>query len=173
MPRRRKSLSISSVNKLVDEAVTAEEEQEKRKAPKPDLDFEYEDEKLSRMTGQNFAFLFRELLDRIKRWDTLTLNELNAIYETKFGRDVYRNRDYYSFLVHLAKKDEYHMAESFEEPETFLEGYAAELFSGEEKERFRELSFRIEYGDEITELKGDAEGSPGSVREMRFVRVKN
>ena len=165
MPRRRKSLSIYSINKLVDEAVSTDEEQEKRKIPKPDLAFEYEDEKLSRMTGQNFAFLFRELLDRIKRWDSLTLNELNAIYETKFGKEVYRNRDYYSFLVHLAKKDKYNMTESFAEPETFLEGYAAEFFTKEEKARFGDLAFRIEYGDELTEL------GPGSVRTMRFVRL--
>jgi len=164
LPRRHKSLSINSINKLVEEAVPADEEQEKRQIHKPDLAFEYEDEKLSRMTGKNFAFLFRELLDRIKRWDSLTLEELNAIYETKFGKEVYRNRDYFAFLVHLAKKDRYNMAESFAEPETFLEGYAAELFTMEEKARFGDLAFRIEYGDGVTEL------GTGSVRTMRFVK---
>ncbi len=169
LPRKRRSFAIQSIDKLVNEAVLPEDEQEKRKAPKPDLDFQYEDEKLSRVVGQNFAFLFRELLDRILRWGTLTLPELNAILETRFGREVFRNRDYFAFLVHLAKKEEYDLTESLAQPETFLEGYAAELFSEEEKERFRPVHFRINYGNEMVELPADEGERGGRVRMMTFI----
>ncbi|MBR6173349.1 MAG: hypothetical protein IKQ49_09320 [Eubacterium sp.] len=168
LPRKRRSFSIRSIDKLVNEVQLPEEEQEKRKALKPDLDFQYEDEKMSRVVGQNFAFLFRELLERILRWNTITLPELNAILETRFGKEVFRNRDYFSFLVHLAKKEEYILSESLSQPETFLEGYAAELFTEEEKERFRPIHFRILYGNEMVELPEENGIRGGRVRMMTF-----
>ena len=125
---------------------------EKRKAPKPDMDFEYEDEKLSRMIGSNFSRLFKELLERLQRWGTVTLPEFNAILETKFGKEIYENKDYYAFLVHLTKKERYVMAEAFEEPETFLEAYAAKHFTEQEKAQFREMIFVVEPGEEQLEL---------------------
>ena len=190
LPRRRKSLSIFSIDKLVSEAVPAEEEKEKKEKLKVDLSFEYEDEKLSRMIGQNFAFLFKELLERVERWGTFSLGEYNAILEAKFGKEVYRNRDFFSFLAHLAKKERYVMTEAFTEPETFLEAYANRYFTPEEKERFKEISFSLEFGDEEVELplefpkEGDsvsdeaaAEGLStnlaGTVKMIRFSRTDN
>ena len=187
LPRRRKSLSVYSIEKLLQDP-GMEEEKEKREKRVPDPDFIYEDEKLSRMIGQNFTLLFRELLERLERWGTVTLPEFNAILETKLGREVYRNRDYYAFLVHLAKKELYRMKESFEQPETFLEAYAAGNFSEDEKKRFETLSFAIEYGTEEVELwpgsagaqraaegSGDGTGEDrepaGTVRMMTFRRL--
>ncbi len=168
LPRRRKSLSVFSIDKLVNEAREDEDLTETRETGTPDLSFEYEDEVLSRMIGQNFVLLFRELLERLERWETVTLPEFNAILEIKFGKEIYRNRDYYSFLVHLAKKDSYSMKECFEEPETFLELYVSRSFSEEEKQRFRGMTLTLTYGDEDVELKDDLGTSLGSVREMTF-----
>lgn len=152
LPRRRKSFSIFSIDKLVNEAVSGEEDKEKGTKTPPDLDFEYEDEKLSRMIGSNFSRLFKELLERLQRWGTVTLPEFNAILETKFGKEIYENKDYYAFLVHLTKKERYVMAEAFEEPETFLEAYAAKHFTEQEKAQFREMIFVVEPGEEQLEL---------------------
>ena len=169
LPRRRKSLSVFSIDKLVNE--TGEEElMEKREQQAPDLAFEYEDEILSRMIGANFALLFRELLERMERWGTVTLPEFNAILEIKFGKEIYRNRDYYAFLVHLTKKDSYRLKESFEEPETFLELYVSREFTAEEKQRFRDMTINITYGDEEIELTDGSEVSPGTVRMMTFTQ---
>ena len=168
LPRRRKSLSIFSIDKLVNEAREEEDLTEKREKEAPDLGFEYEDEALSRMIGQNFVMLFRELLDRLERWNTVTLPEFNAILEIKFGKEIYRNRDYYAFLVHLAKKDRYSMKECFEEPETFLELYVRNTFSEEEKQRYRDMVLTLQYGDEDVELTGDAGEPLGTVRAMTF-----
>ena len=188
LPRRRKSLSVFSIDKLVSEAVSAEEEKEKQEKLKVDLSFEYEDEKLSRMIGQNFAFFFKELLERVERWGTFSLGEYNAILEAKFGKEVYRNRDYFSFLAHLAKKEHYVMTEAFTEPETFLEAYADRYFTPEEKERFKEIDFSLEFGDEEVELPlefpeagisdsdeaisdGFAPNTTGAVKMIRFTRT--
>ena len=168
LPRRRKSLSIFSIDKLVNEAREEEDLTEKREKEAPDLGFEYEDEALSRMIGQNFVMLFRELLDRLERWNTVTLPEFNAILEIKFGKEIYRNRDYYAFLVHLAKKDRYSMKECFEEPETFLELYVRNTFTEEEKQRFKDMVLTLQYGDEDVELTGDAGEPLGTVRAMTF-----
>ena len=168
LPRRRKSLSVFSIDKLVNEAREEEDLTEKREQEAPDLGFEYEDEALSRMIGQNFVLLFRELLDRLERWQTVTLPEFNAILEIKFGKEIYRNKDYYAFLVHLAKKESYPMKLCFEEPETFLELYVSRTFSEEEKQRFRHMTVTLQYGDEDVELTGESGEPLGTVREMTF-----
>ena len=167
-PRRRKTLSVFSIDKLVNEAKEEEELTEKQEKAAPDLGFEYEDEALSRMIGGNFVLLFRELLDRVMRWGTVTLQEYSAILEVKFGKEIYRNRDYYAFLVHLAKKDRYRLQESFEEPETFLESYVSQQFSEEEKQRFRGMTLTVTYGENEVELRDESEELLGSVREMTF-----
>ena len=168
MPRRRKSLSVFSIDKLVSEAREEEALTEKQEKAEPDHGFVYEDEKLSRLIGENFVMLFRELLDRLTRWGTVTLSEFNAILEIKFGKEIYRNRDYYSFLVHLSKKDRYRLEESFTEPETFLEAYAARSFSDEEKQRFRNLTVAVDFGSEEIELIDDMGEPQGTVRTMTF-----
>ncbi len=169
LPRRRKTFSIASVDKFFREPVLQEDEGEKKEKYVPDLDFEYEDEKLSRMIGQNFTKLFAELLERIQRWGTVSLPELNAILEVKFGKEIYRNKDYYAFLAHLAKKDFYVMRDAFREPESFLEAYAAEGFSEEKKAEFADLAFTIEYGEESIAFAEGEEG-PAEVRMMTFHR---
>lgn len=51
--------------------------------------------------------LFMELSDQIKKWNKIDLKQFNGILEIKFGNEIYSNRDYYSFLAHLAGKDSY------------------------------------------------------------------
>ena len=169
LPRRRKSLAVQSIDKLVNEAREEEDLTEKREKEAPDLAFEYEDEILSRMIGQNFVMLFRELLDRLERWNTVTLPEFNAILEIKFGKEIYRNKDYYAFLVHLAKKESYVMKESFEEPETFLELYASRSFTEEEKQRFSGKTLTLQYGTGDVELANENGEKLGTVQNMTFV----
>ncbi len=167
LPRRKKSLSIFSIDKLVSEAKEEEELTEKKEKAAPDLSFVYEDEILGQMIGSNFAMLFRELLERLERWDTVTLPEFNAILEIKFGKEIYRNRDYYAFLVHLAKKDRYRMQETFENPETFLELYVTRAFSEAEKKQYGDITLAITFEDRLIEL-GSEEDNVGTVRMMTF-----
>ncbi len=117
-----------------------------------DLDFEYEDEILERKIGRNFARLFYELLDQLKKWNRVTLKELNGILEIKFGEEIYANRDYYAFLVHLAGKKEYDMGRMLEKQDTLLEEMVIQYMPREDSERFRDMAFTITYGVEQVRL---------------------
>ena len=179
MPKIEKSFSAF----LVDNIVTSKSEDnlkgEVRENEPVDLNFEYEDEKFSKVVGKNLGLLFKELLDRLLRWEKVTLSELNAILEIKFGKEIYENRDYYSFLVHLAKKDSYSMKIMKDETETFLEKMAWETLSDADKELYKDISFNIEYmpdeiviGDRENESEEDEASKEGKmlIRNMAFHR---
>ncbi|MBQ1328112.1 MAG: hypothetical protein IIY49_08800 [Eubacterium sp.] len=173
MPKIEKSFSAF----LVDNIVTSKSEDnlkgEVRENEPVDLNFEYEDEKFSKVVGKNLGLLFKELLDRLLRWEKVTLSELNAILEIKFGKEIYENRDYYSFLVHLAKKDSYSMKIMKDETETFLEKMAWETLSDADKELYKDISFNIEYmPDEIVigDRENESEEDEASKEEKMLIR---
>ena len=114
-----------------------------------DMDFMYEDELLDKSIGANFGRLFYELLDQLNKWNKVSLKELNGILEIKFGEEIFANRDYYAFLVHLAGKREYIMKKMLEKQETLLEEMVVANLSEDEKERFETMSFTIEFIDQI------------------------
>lgn len=147
-PRIEKSFSASLVDNIMTSKNDNDIKGEIRENNPADLHFEYEDEKMSRTVGKNLAYLFKELLDRLLRWDKVTLPELNAILEIKFGKEIYENRDYYAFLVHLAKKDSYSMKIMKEETETFLEKMAWDTMTESDKELYKDISFTIEFMDD-------------------------
>lgn len=151
-PRIEKSFDVKSIDNMLTLKSDDRAKGEKVEKTALDVDFEYEDEILDRKIGQNFAKLFYELLDQIKKWNRVTLKELNGILEIKFGEEIYANRDYYSFLVHLAGKREYRMADLLEKQDTLLEEMVIQNMSDEDKERFRDMTFTIEFGDEDVEL---------------------
>ena len=163
MPKIEKSFSAFLVDNIVTSKSDDNLKGEVRENEPVDLNFEYEDEKFSKVVGKNLGLLFKELLDRLLRWEKVTLSELNAILEIKFGKEIYENRDYYSFLVHLAKKDSYSMKIMKDETETFLEKMAWETLSDADKELYKDISFNIEYmpdekviGDKTSEEEDEA-----------------
>lgn len=151
-PRIEKSFAVKSIDNMLTLKSDDRVKGEKVEKTALDVDFEYEDEILDRKIGQNFAKLFYELLDQIKKWNRVTLKELNGILEIKFGGEIYANRDYYSFLVHLAGKREYRMSALLEKQDTLLEEMVIQNMSDEDKESFRDMAFTIEFGDEDVEL---------------------
>ena len=92
--------------------------------------------------------LFAELLQRLEKWDRVTLKEWNAILEIKFGEEIYKNRDYYAFLIHLSGKNRYSMEEMQKKPDTMLEEMVLTHMSDADKERYRDMGFTIDFGDE-------------------------
>lgn len=122
-----------------------------------ELSFKFEDEKLDILIGHNFGMLFTELLDRLKRWNKLTLKEFVAILEVKFGEEIYDNRDFYSFLVHLAEKESYSMKKMLDKQETVLEGMVVENMTDSQKSEYSDMNFSISFdNEEIVIRDGDA-----------------
>lgn len=136
----------------------------------PELDFRYEDEKLDSLIGHNFGMLMTELLERLEKWNRLSLKEFLAILSVKFGEEIYNNRDLYAFLVHLAEKDSYVMKDIYEKQHTVLEKMVAENMTAESKDRYKDISFNIEYGGEEIVLCGEEERER-TVTDMKFIRV--
>ena len=139
-----------------------------------DPDFKYEDERLDERIAQNFAKLFRELLDQLSKWGKLTLKEYNGILEIKFGDEIYRNRDYYAYLVHLAGKKTYDMAKLLKKQDTLLEEMVERYLPQEEKERFGDMVFDISFGEDEIELPISAEArEDGTVPDKKVFTVRD
>ena len=87
--------------------------------------------------------------------------------------DVYKNRDYYAFLTHLAGKSLYSVKEITENAETFLEEMVASGMTEDELEEFEDISFKIEFGSDLVQMKADS-GSTDDIAEitdMTFVKL--
>ncbi|MGN0152647.1 MAG: hypothetical protein ACI39Q_09255 [Wujia sp.] len=151
-PRIEKSFSMRSIDNMLSLRTDDKLRGERVEKNVPDMDFEYEDEILDRKIGLNFAKLFYELLDQLKKWNHITLRELNGILEIKFGDEIYANRDYYAFLVHLAGKQSYSMPDMLQKQDTILEKMVIEYMTDEDKERFRDMEFTITFGTEEVAL---------------------
>ncbi len=149
-PKLEKSFSVRSIDNMLTLRSDDKLKGEKVEKTALDIDFEYEDEILDRRIGANFARLFYELLDQLKKWNKISLKEYNGILEIKFGGEIYANRDYYSFLVHLAGKSRYSMSEMLEKQDTLLEEMVIAGMTEEEKDKFSDMEFEIAFGtDEV------------------------
>ena len=169
-PIRRKSFAIATIDNIILQKTGESLKGEKREELRADLGFKYDDEILNENVGRNYAKLFKELILRLKRWDTLTLEELNAILEVKFGTDIYKNRDYYSFLVHLAGKDVYSVETIKENAETFLEEMVREHMDEAELDEYEDICFEIQYGDKEIQI-GFEDLEMAELTDMKFVRI--
>lgn len=133
-PRIDKSFSVTSIDHMLTLKAEDNAKTTKVKKEQVDPDFRYEDELLDEQISANFAKLFHELLDQLNKWGRLTLKEYNGILEVKFGKEIYDNKDYYSFLSHLARKERYVVKDILERPDTMLEGMLVDYTERVKKE---------------------------------------
>ena len=148
-PQIRKTFSIKSIDNMLTLRNEDDKKGEKIEKKELDLDFLYDDEILDKKISHNFTMLFYELLDQINKWEHLSLKEYNGILEIKFGKEIYKNRDLYSFLVHLSGKTEYSMKQMCIKQDTLLEEMVIEGLKDEDKEKFMDIEFTITFGDEF------------------------
>jgi hypothetical protein len=133
-----------------------------------DGDYVFEDEvEDSRISG-NFGRLFGELLEQLWKHGKTTLPELMAIYEIKFGKEIYKNGDVYSFLVHLAQKDTYDLRKMQDKQDTFLEGLVMENLSLEKKDQYGSMTFQIIFEPDRVLRFGEGKEEAFTITDMRF-----
>lgn len=158
-PKLEKSFSVKSIDNMLTYKTDNVDKGEKVVKEDTNREFRYEDEKEDIRIAHNFGRIFYELLDQLTKKDRIELKEFNAILEIKYGEDFLSNGDYYSFLVHIAQKTEYSLQQLYEKPETFLENLVIEAFTEEEKERFRDMKFTLEFlvQEEIPITRGERE----------------
>ena len=134
-----------------------------------DPDFRYDDEIEEERINGNYGRLFEELLEQLWKHGHTTLSELMAIYEIKFGKEIYTNGDVYSFLVHLAQKDRYDMGKMQDKQDTFLEGIVMESLSSPKKDQYGKMVFTIAYNEE--EVLRFGAKDEYSVTDMSFAQI--
>ncbi len=136
-----------------------------------DVNFKYEDELLDERIAENFAKLFHELMDQLYKWGKLSLKEYNGILEIKFGEEIYENRDYYAYLVHLAGKKSYDISAMLKKQDTLLEEMVVSHMTPEDKEHFAGMVIDLDFKQEDVELtlKCPPREPDGEARVKRFV----
>ena len=143
-PGVKKTFSFANLDRLLTNRGEQITEIEKVKEEREEDTFVYPDEQQEQRIQANFHTLSVDLLEQIKKKHKVSLKEINAVWELKYGKELFVNGDYYSFLVHLSQKKQYVIADMLQKQDTFLEGIVANTWSREEKERYAALSFRLQ-----------------------------
>ena len=169
LPKLTKSFNAESIDRMLESRADNSDYGEKVEKKELDLDFRYDDEIEEERINGNYGRLFEELLEQLWKHGHTTLSELMAIYEIKFGKEIYTNGDVYSFLVHLAQKDRYDMGKMQDKQDTFLEGIVMESLSSPKKDQYGKMVFTIAYNEE--EVLRFGAKDEYSVTDMNFAQI--
>ncbi|MBE5923927.1 MAG: hypothetical protein E7271_05585 [Lachnospiraceae bacterium] len=167
MPRLNKTFNAECIDRMLEGKTDNGDYGEKVEKKVLDPDFVYEDEIEDKRISKNYGVLYGELLEQLWKHGKTTLSELIAIYEIKFGKDIYNNGDLYSFFVHLAQKDSYDLSKMATKQDTFLEGIIMEQLSAQKKDRFGQVAFNITFDESKVLSFGPNEEY--SITDMNFV----
>nr|MCR4715726.1 hypothetical protein [Lachnospiraceae bacterium] len=151
MPKINKTFDIVNIDRLLSSRPESAVAREKKEELVEDPDYICPDDVEEERISDNFHLFMVELLEQLKKKHDITLHELNAIYEVRFGEDVLANADYYSFLVHLAGRYSYDLSAIMNKQNTFLDGIIAGSLTQEERERYIKMTFDLEFLDEEIE----------------------
>lgn len=115
--------------------------------PEEQTEIIFPDEVEERRMNHNFVVFMRELLEKLRKDDRFDLQEFTDGLAEKYSEKIYKNSDYYSFLVHLCQKKQYSMSNRGKQ-ETFLDGILEEHFTPEDYARYGQQEFCIVMGSE-------------------------
>lgn len=107
----------------------------------------FEDELDDERFRRNAGALMHVLLEMLTKNDEFTLGEYNDAVMNIFGSEVFKNGDYYAFLVHLCGKKDYFMQAGENTGETFLDEIIAGLMDREEFLKYSGMHFILELAD--------------------------
>lgn len=149
----------------VDDLLTAparQEETPEEAGSGEEEDYRFEDEAEEERIDDNYRAILKTLLDTLLMKQSFDLKEFNEILEIKYFDEIFRNSDYYSFLVHLCQKREYDLSQVRKKQDTFLEGILAKMLLEMKENKYRGLKFRIELlsDQNAAEVDGDQEEQP-------------
>ena len=166
LPNKQKRFSFDLLNEGLYFKPKEEKKREKIVKVTDTENYVFEDEIEEERISNNFEKLLGELFRQLMKKDKLTLREYNAILEIKFGKEIYQNGDYYSFLVHLCQKKEYHVDKLLLASETFLEGMVSGMMKQKMGKEYKGLKFTLHFLEEEITLNGAFK-----VTDMIFERI--
>lgn len=148
-PKLSKSFYIASVDELLLQPADTEELSEKVGEEQEQM-YRYEDEIEEERILGNYESLIKTLLDTMLVTKSFDLKEFNTILQVKYFDDIFKNSDYYSFLVHLCQKKEYDLSKIVHHQDTFLDGILAVFLSNPKNFRYKNIKFQLKLdGDKM------------------------
>ena len=151
LPRLRKQFMLLQTDELLALPPEAGEVAEVTGEAKEEM-YRFEDEIEEERISGNYAAIVKTLFDELLKAERVTLSELNRKLEIKYFDGIFRNSDYYSFLVHICQKKEYDLDAVVKKQDTFFEGILAELLNEPEMKKYAGLKFRLVMKPEAEEL---------------------
>lgn len=173
MPKLTKNFAPEAIDRMLESKMDNADYSEKVEKKQINPNYVFEDEIEDTRISGNFGRLFGELLEQLWKHGKTTLSELMAIYEIKFGKEIYRNGDVYSYLVHLAQKDLYDLKKMQDKQDTFLDGLVMDNMSLEKKDQYGDMVFRISFDAENVLKFGDRKDESFTITDMSFAVVEN
>ncbi len=170
MPRLNKSFAVECIDRMLESRVDRQDYGEKLEKKEVDANYIFEDEVEANRIAANYGKLFGELLEQLWKHTKTSLSELMAIYEIKFGKEIYKNGDIYSFFVHLAQKDFYDLEKMRIRQDTFLEGIVIDVLSPEKQDKFGSMKVHITFYPERVLRFCDGTDEAFSITDMEFER---
>jgi len=93
--------------------------------------------------GHNFMIFMNLLMKLLLDLGEFSLREFNKYLEQKFNRDILRNGDYYSFVLHLAQKNYYDMSRLVENEKTIFDKIILDIVTPKNQNEFSKLKFKV------------------------------
>ncbi|MDO5381500.1 MAG: hypothetical protein Q4F06_02090 [Eubacteriales bacterium] len=134
-PNIRKTFNVT----VIDEALTVKPERYEKKeqvsTDKPE-EIVFDDEIEDKRIRDNYIFVMNNLLECLKKSDTITLKRFNELMSKAYGESILRNGDYYSFFVNLCQKNEYVIGGDGMKSDSFLDDILEAGFAGKDRVTF-------------------------------------
>ena len=165
MPKIRKTFYLGNIDELLSYTGQKEEAGEIVEEAE-EVNYQFEDEVEEVRISQNYEAMIKTLLDMLLVRSEFSLAHFNFELELKYFDEIFKNSDYYSFLVHLCQKKEYDLAKIRTHQDTFFDGFLAGFLEEATHERYRKLKFTLkllsdqeEENEMITHLISDLSGN--------------
>lgn len=181
-PHTGKYFSLSQVENLLS-ATAQNEEKPQEVQDGEEADYRFDDEIEEERIDDNYRAVLRTLLDTLLVRPQFDLAEFNTILENKYFDAIFKNSDYYSFLVQLCQKRVYDLAEIRKKQDTFLDGILARMLLELPENKYRGLRFSVELLSDMAQedetegaelahsIAGYGSGEAFSTSNIRFRRL--
>jgi len=150
-PKLTKRFALIQTEELLLEGTQTQETAEVVTEAKEEM-YRFDDEIEEERINDNYSSIVKTLLDALITRQSITLSEFNRLLENKYFDVVFKNSDYYSFLVHICQKREYDLAAVQKKQDTFFEGILARFLQEEHKAKYDGLRFCLKMKPEAEEI---------------------
>lgn len=140
----RKSFNVIAIDDMLTYRPERHETAE-RVVEEEEKEIIFPDEVEEKRMNHNFVVFMQELLEQLLIKERFSLREFTDYLVEKYSEKIYKNSDYYAFLVHLCQKKKYRFDQKVKQ-ETFLDEILSEMIGADEQGRYQQLAFQIIMG---------------------------